>query len=427
MGAWIKKHYHWIIAIVVLLEMSVYVGFLNNLTSLHLVPVTEELNISRGSFSLAISVKHLVGFFTTMVSGVLFLKFGYRRLVLGGLFLGTVAYGLLAMSSSVTMLAVGTLVLGLLDFACSSTGATKIVGTWFYQYRGTVLGLVSAATGIGGSIFCIVLNRIIENYGWRASFGFCSVAVLLMGIIMLFVIRNRPSDMGLMPYGLGHQPKKKPRNSVFRPHWLGLTFGEMLRRPSFYLMLLGTFLSCFCMYMAFNVVAPHLTDRGLSSAEAATMQSMLLLAMAVAKFLTGALCDWLGPRAVTMSCLAASAVALWLLANVSDSGSAIVAMLVFAWALPATTITVPLLTTSLFGYQSSDRAIGVFLAMVTLSSMGATPLSNALFDILGSYSPVFRVCAAATLGIMVLFAVLYILAERDKKKFHVNETMEETA
>ena len=427
MGAWIKKHYHWIIAAVVLLEMSVYVGFLNNLTSLHIVPVTEELHISRGSFSLAISVKHLVGFFTTMVSGVLFLKFGYRKLVLGGLFLGSIAYTLLAFSQSVAMLAAGTLVMGLLDFACSSTGATKIVGSWFYKYRGTVLGFVSAATGIGGSIFCIVLNKVIESYGWRVSYGLCAVLVLLMGLIMFFVIRNRPTDVGLMPYGLGHIPTKKPRNSVLRPHWLGLTFGEMLRRPSFYLMLAGTFLSCCCMYMAFNVVVPHLTDRGLSASEAAAMQSMLLLAMAGAKFLTGALSDWIGSRAVTMTCLAASAASLWLMAGVTDTGSSITAMLLFAWALPATTITVPLLTTSLFGYQSSDRAVGVFLAMVTLSSMIATPLSNALYDILGSYSPVFRVCGVATVGIMLLFVALYILAERDKHKFHVGETMEENA
>lgn len=426
MGSWIKKHYHWIIAIVVLLEMSVYVGFLNNLTSLHIVPVTEELQISRGSFSLAISVKHLVGFFTTMVSGVLFLKFGYRKLVLWGMALGSIAYVLLAVSQSVALLAAGTFIMGLLDFVCSSTGATKIVGTWFFKYRGTVLGLVSAATGIGGSVFCIILNKIIEQYGWRASYGFCAVMVLLMGVVLFFTIRNRPSDVGLMPYGLGHSPKKKPRNSVFRPHWLGLSFNEMLRRPSFYLMILGTFLSCFCMYMAFNVVVPHLTDRGLTTTEAAAMQSLLLLAMAAAKFLTGALSDLIGPRAVTMSCLAASVAGLWLLADVSDTGSAIIAMLLFAWALPATTITVPLLTTSLFGYQSSDRAIGVFLAMVTLSSMASTPLTNILFDILGSYSPVFRVCAVATIGIIGLFAVLYILAERDKKKFHVGEIMEET-
>ena len=426
MGAWIKKHYHWIIAIVVLLEMSVYVGFLNNLTSLHIVPVTEELEISRGSFSLAISMKHLVGFFTTMVSGVLFLKFGYRKLLLGGLFLGSIAYTILAFSQSAAMVAVGTFVMGLLDFACSSTGATKIVGSWFYKYRGTVLGFVSAATGIGGSIFCIVLNKVIELHGWRASYGLCAVLVLVMGIIMFFVIRNRPSDMNLVPYGLGHIPKKKPRNSIQRPHWLGLTFGEMLRRPSFYLMIAGTFLSCCCMYMAFNVVVPHLTDRGLSSTDAAAMQSVLLLAMAAAKFLTGTLSDWIGARAVTMTCLVASATGLWLLADVTDTGSALVAMLFFAWALPATTITVPLLTTSLFGYQSSDRAIGVFLAMVTLSSMVSTPLTNVFFDILGSYSPVFRVCAAATVGIILLFAVLYILAERDKHKFHAGETMEET-
>ena len=105
MLTWIKKHYHWIIAGIVLLEMSIYVGFLNNLASLHLVPVTQDLNVSRSSVSLAFSAKNLVGFFATMTSGAMFMKHGYRKLLLWGMLLGSGAYFLMAASQSVWLLA----------------------------------------------------------------------------------------------------------------------------------------------------------------------------------------------------------------------------------------------------------------------------------------------------------------------------------
>ena len=56
MFAFIKKHYHWVIVTLMLTELAVYSGILNNLLSLHLIPVTEELKISRGNFSLGIAL-----------------------------------------------------------------------------------------------------------------------------------------------------------------------------------------------------------------------------------------------------------------------------------------------------------------------------------------------------------------------------------
>ena len=47
----LRKHYHWAIALVVLIELAIFSGILNNIISLHLIPVTEDLGISRGDFS----------------------------------------------------------------------------------------------------------------------------------------------------------------------------------------------------------------------------------------------------------------------------------------------------------------------------------------------------------------------------------------
>lgn len=424
MRGFIKKHYHWVIAVVILLQLSVYIGFINNYTSLHIVPVSEDLQISRATFSLAVSTKQLIAFISTLFSGFLFMKFGYKKLVLTGLALGAIGYFILSCAQGPSLLFAGAAIMGLLEFACSTAGSSKLITDWFYKHRGTMLGIVSAATGIGGSLFCIVLNSLIVRYGWRASYSFSAIMTLLLGVLLFFTIRNRPAEMGLTPYGMGYRPKEKARSHTAENRWLGFTAKEMLRRPTFYMMLLGTLGICVCMYMAFNVISPHLQDKGLSSSEAASMQSIMLLFMAGAKLAYGALSDRIGPKPVMMLCIAATAAGLVLLATVTNVTSAMIAVLVFACALPATTITVPLLTPCLFGYQSSTWATGIFLSMVSLSALFSSTLSNFLYDRIGSYSPIFIASALLAVGLAVLYLVMFALAERDKKKYHIGELMD---
>jgi hypothetical protein len=56
----IKKHYHWIVAVVLLILMAIRGGTGNNLPGLHLVPVTEALDITRAQFSLATSASSIL-------------------------------------------------------------------------------------------------------------------------------------------------------------------------------------------------------------------------------------------------------------------------------------------------------------------------------------------------------------------------------
>ena len=81
----IRANYHWIIAFAVLLEMLIYGGVTNNLNGLYIIPVTETLQVSRSGFSLAMTMKMVAMFGFGMVSSVLFLKFGFRKLATLGL------------------------------------------------------------------------------------------------------------------------------------------------------------------------------------------------------------------------------------------------------------------------------------------------------------------------------------------------------
>ena len=77
----------------------------------------------------------------------------------------------------------------------------------------------------------------------------------------------------------------------------------------------------------------------------------------------------------------------------------------------------PLLVPSLFGYQSGPKAMGIVLAMISAAGIVANPLTNSLRDAIGSYRPVFRMTALVTVGVLVLYLVIFALAAKDRRAF----------
>ncbi len=416
MVALIKKHYHWVIAALILLELAVYSGILNNLNSLHLIPVTEGLGISRGSFSLSMSVNSLMSFFSTLFSGMFLMKHGYRKLAPMALLTAACGFLVLGFSRNSFMLTLGAALIGISGGFCSTSAASWMVNTWFRKHQGTILGLVTAATGLGGSLFSVVLSRVIQAGGWRWSYWLSGILVACVGLLLLLLSRNRPADLGLRPFGEGTGHGKKPKKEN-RDHWYGYEAKEIYRKPTFYLMILVVFLSCCCAYVAFSVVAAHLQDCGMSAQEAALVQSVMLLCLAGAKFVCGALSDWLGAKTINLLCMLCTVAGLVVFAEVGGMPMAFFGAVLYAISLVLTTITIPLLSSALFGYHPQGSIIGIFMALVPASSVIINPVVNSLYDRIGSYRPIFRGGAVLSLGVTGLMLLLFLLAGRDRKKY----------
>ena len=416
MFPFLKKRYHWVIAALMLLELAVYSGILNNLLSLHTIPVTEELGISRGSFSLSLSVRSFVGFFSTLFSGVFFLKYGYRKLAPVALVLGGLGFVVLSVSQNLAMLVLGAALLGLSEGFCSTAAASRMVSTWFHSRQGLILGLVTASTGLGGSLFSMALSRVIAASSWRSSYLLSALLFAAVGLLLLLFARNRPQDMGLQPLGEGSEHGKKAKKET-RDHWFGYEAKDIYRKPTFYLMILVVFLSCCCTYTAFSVVSPHLQDRGMTAQQAATIQSMMLLALAASKFICGTLSDIVGAKTIALLCMSATVAGLLLYAGADTMPIAIAAALVYSVSLVLTTIIVPLLSNALFGYHPQGSIIGIFMALVPAASVITTPVVNSLYDRIGSYIPIFRGGAVLSLAVIGLMLLLFTLAANDRKKF----------
>lgn len=407
----VKKRYHWVIFSVLLLQLFLYIGIYNNLESLFVTPVSENMGISRGSFSLAYSAVSLAGFVSTFFSGFMLAEMGYRKCIT--LFLGTTALAFigLSMAKNVLTLAFCFAATGLGNGVTINIGYTVIVRSWFHKHQGTVLGVLSASSGLGGSLLCVVMESVMQASSWRTVYFVCGIALLAVMVVMLLAIRNTPEEIGLAPLGKGQYDRKKP----LREFPVGLELKHLVKRPSFYVMLVATFFSAVGLYTMSRTVIPHFENSGLSRAEATAMQSVMLLIMTGTKLGSGFFADRIGAKFVAVICIVGGVIGQILMLLVNSVGVAFAAVLFVDLALPISMLTVPLLTPELFGVKGQTTAQGIFMSVSTLAILFCGPGSSMVYDAVGSYKPVYVVGLAAMILALMLHLVLFKMVEKDRE------------
>jgi predicted MFS family arabinose efflux permease len=149
---------------------------------------------------------------------------------------------------------------------------------WFAERRGLVMGLLSASTATGQLAFLPLLAGLTQSHGWRAALLLVCGAILLAAIVVLLLMRDRPADLGLAPYGQAHvQP------AAAQPHSLGalllsplLILRDAARVPTFWILFFSFYV---CGASTNGLVQTHFIalcgDYGLAAVGAASMLAMM--------------------------------------------------------------------------------------------------------------------------------------------------------
>lgn len=412
----IKQKYHWLIIGLVFLEMIAFGGIINSF-SVFIIPLCESLQVTRGAFAVATVPYNIATFVSTLFSGYLFHRWGYKRAAILSLFLAAAGMGLMSCAASLTVFAISRVLFALGYGACFTAGAVRITRDWFWKHQGLMIGLVSMGTGIGGSLMTLLLTGIIENAGWQAASRTVAVLLILVAGSYLLLF-DRPEVLGLRPYGFGTSQTRKTRtNGKDGRDWEGYTLKDQMKQPAFYLMNFCLLVCCACMYITSMVVAPHFQDLGYSPSEAATYQSVFMLTLAVSKMACGGLSDRLGAKTVSVGCVVCAIVGQGMLGMTAHPVLCYLGIVLLATGLCMTSSMVPLLAAPLFGYRGSTYSNGIFLAMTAVANVISTPVTNFSYDQQGSYMPIFRVSATVNIGVLALIFLLFALADKEKKKF----------
>ena len=203
---------------------------------------------------------------------------------------------------------------------------------------------------------------------------------------------------------------------------MGFSMQELKRKHTFYLAILTFFLAGVSIYSSFSTIAPHMQDRGMSVTDAAFLNGLLLIFMAVFKFVCGSLSDVIGPKWVSAMCMVFAAIGLWIMPSVNTMGGAVFAILLYSISVPMVLVMVSLVSYPLFGYRTHDATLGIFLAMPNLGSLVVVPIANTVYDKVGSYVPVFQCAAVLAIIVLAMFLLLFYLTKRDQKRYMQENT-----
>jgi sugar phosphate permease len=76
-----------------------------------------------------------------------------------------------------------------------------IATRWFVARRGLVIGMLTASTATGQLVFLPLAAWLVDDVGWRFALLPTIGALATVGLLVVVFLRDRPSDLGLAPYG----------------------------------------------------------------------------------------------------------------------------------------------------------------------------------------------------------------------------------
>jgi predicted MFS family arabinose efflux permease len=196
-----RPHYAWIVLSTTFLVLICAAG-VRAAPSVLILPLEQEFGWSRTVISSVVTVNLVLYGVVGPFSAAIMQRFGVRRTVVASLFVMAVGVTLAAHVRAPwqLMLAWGVCV-GLGSGNAAIVLGATVVSRWFHQRRGLVMGIVTASTATGQLLFLPMLAWIVEHRGWRTVTVVLGSTLALIVPIAWFLFRERPRDMGLLPYG----------------------------------------------------------------------------------------------------------------------------------------------------------------------------------------------------------------------------------
>lgn len=248
LAAWLARrnvHYGWVVVGTTFLTMLVTAGAVGA-PGVLMLPLQKEFGWQTAEISSALGVRFMLFGLMAPFAAVLINRYGMRRVALSALTLIVSGLALsLAMTKVWQLVLLWGVVIGLGTGMTALVLGVTVATRWFATRRGLVTGLLTASSATGQLVFLPLLAHVSEQFGWRMALVLVCAVLGLATLAMLTLMRDRPSDVGLAPFG---QEAEAPVAAPGPAPSLGLmTAWYALRdasRTGVFWVLFGTFFIC---------------------------------------------------------------------------------------------------------------------------------------------------------------------------------------
>lgn len=353
MGRKLKVHYGYVIVVCCCLIMGFDVGISMSCAGIFYPPVSESLGVARGTFSLYMSFSFLTSALMLSVAGKMLQKYSARWiLTFNSVALGLIIAGMGFLNAVWQFYIAGALMGVTLAFLLYLSFPT-LLNRWFNSKVGFLMGICSAASGIGGILLNPVGALLIDSFSWRGAYVIFGLFILIIvSPILGWLIRDYPEHKGLLPVGLKKEVAEEEKSDS------GIEYKSAIRMVNFYALMIFAFL--IMAVSTLNLFIPgFVVDQGFTLEEAAFAASAIMAGVTIGKVVLGMINDQSCMAGVIVMALCGAGGIFLLIFGHIGMIAIIGGSFLFGWAYAGVTVQTAMLVRVIFGNRDYARIFSV--------------------------------------------------------------------
>jgi len=417
-----KFFYGWTIVAVGFLAHIAAAFSISSTLSVFLKPLSSDLGVSRGVFSLIRSGEVLIGAIAAPLVGTLVDRHGGKWLMAAGGVISGIGFLLLGQARDFwQFLFFRWLLVSPGDALMGQMVVSVSISRWFVRMRGRALALAGMGHGLAKVGMPLLAASLIAYAGWRgtwAVFGLLTLA-LVVGPSLLFM-RRRPEDMGLLPDGRSADQQDRgaaaKRAGATRTHRsetddVAWSRSEALRTPAFWLIVI-TFGVAHVGVSGLNLhVFSFVSDQGYPEMVAALVMSTIAFMQFSTPIVWGLLAERANIGRLIMAKFLIQAAGILLALSSPGLLPLYAGFFLYGIGMGGTSILAEMIWANYFGRISLGKIRGMGSLLTHAFSAGGPPFFGFLFDATQSYLLSFSIF----IGLLFASAFLSLFLRPPKK------------
>lgn len=340
-------HYGFIIVACCCLMMGVNVGLTFSCAGIFYQPVSQSLGVPVGEFGIYMSIMYVTSALMLPLAGRMIERMSARWLLTGSCALMGVTFVGMALATNVWEFYAAGAILGVTLAFLLYLSFPTLVNRWFHTSVGVMIGICSAASGIGGMLFNLLAGWLINDFGWRWAYAVFAIIILaLVTPLLAIFLRDYPSEKNMLPFG----SEKAESGKAKTDNTSGIEFSRAVRMPTFYACIVFAFIMMGVSTL--NLFIPGYVGASFGIEQAGIAAAVAMAGVSVGKLILG----WINDR----NCMAGVAVTtlfgifglLILIFGQTGLWILYLGAFLFGWEYSGVTVQTAMLTRKTFGNRS---------------------------------------------------------------------------
>jgi sugar phosphate permease len=387
--------------------------------SIVLKQLMEQFHTGRGAISLGQTISSMAGGITGIIVGKLVYRYRPRTLMLYGSIVAGLSQIAMGLAPDLWYFYLFSFITGVATGCTGAIAMFSLLSHWFTRKWGYAVGITQAGVAIGSLVLRPLSGLIAENFGWQPTYFFAGSLLLALNVpLILFVLKDSPKSMGLLPDG--DKPEEIVPGSNTRLSAESAVFAEnnrlslALKRPALWLICLGFALTS----VGYSVVSIHevsfITDMNISATLAASAFGLTFGISGISSLASGWLADRLSSRYVSILFMLVVITGMLVLLRADTMSKIWLFVVLFGLGIGAFGTLLPVVTRDVFGAANFSTLFGFTNVMYVVGFAIGAPLAGFIFDATGSYHNVFVMVTA--IFILAILAIYFAYGASPKSR-----------